>query len=195
MRRALMRVKFAGLESLAEALAPAVADAVAGSRAPDDAVLTWVPLGRRRRRARGFDQAEAVARAVGRLTGRPARRMLRRAIETDPQARRTGRERRDSMRGAFAFGAQDGPPPNVVLVDDILTSGATMAECAGVLRRAGAVDVGALTVARSLNGPLPARCYNPLMLPIGTAVPPRATRSPHSDRDGRGRKGDRWTSC
>jgi ComF family protein len=195
VRRALMRVKFAGLESLAQALAPAVAEAAAASRASDDAVLTWVPLGRRRRRARGFDQAEAVARAVGRLTGRPVSRMLRRTIETDPQARRTGRQRRDSMRGAFAFGAHEPPPPNVVLVDDILTSGATMAECAGVLRRAGAVEVGALTVARSLNGPLPARCYDRLMLPIGTAVPPRVTPSPGPNRGGRGRKGDRWTSC
>src|SRR5256885_2379193 len=88
VRRALMRLKFGGWRGAAEPLAAAIAssllEACPAARAPRVAggelpVLTWVPLGPRRRRARGFDQAEALARAVGRLSGVPVRRLARRA--------------------------------------------------------------------------------------------------------------------
>jgi predicted amidophosphoribosyltransferase len=83
--------------------------------------------------------------------------MLTRAVETAPQARRGGDARRRALGGAFrAVGAV---PPRVLLVDDVLTSGATVAECARTLLAAGALEVGVLTAARSLGGPLPARCY------------------------------------
>jgi predicted amidophosphoribosyltransferase len=176
VRAALMRLKFSGLSQLAEALAPAMAEALARAPPGDPAcgqgrgtVLTWVPLGARRRRARGYDQAEVLARAVGAISGRPVRRLLRRVVETGPQARRAGQERRMALRGAFA---PIGPlaPVRVVLIDDILTSGTTAAQCALALRRAGATDVGLVTVARSLGEPLPARCYNPARFPPGSVV-------------------------
>jgi predicted amidophosphoribosyltransferase len=126
-------------------------------RAPPDAVVTWVPLGRRRKRARGFDQAEALARPLAADAGLHLRRLLVRTAETAPQARRGGEARRAALRGAFrALGAV---PQRVLLIDDVLTSGATAAECARTLLGAGADEVGVLTAARSLGGPLPARCY------------------------------------
>jgi ComF family protein len=176
VRRALMGLKFSGLSDVAEAFAPFMAEAL--PRAPPmdptigeggDAVLTWVPLAPQRRRKRGYDQAEALARAVGALSGMPVRRLLRRVLETAPQARRAGPERRLALRGAFA---PAGPVrgDRVVLVDDVLTSGATAAECASALRSAGAVDVGLITAARSLGERLPARCYNPARFPPGSVV-------------------------
>jgi ComF family protein len=153
-----MRLKFSGLSQTARAFAPPVAEALARAPPPTWAieldepfVLTWVPLGTRRRRERGYDQAEVLARAVGALTGWPVRALLRRAVETAPQARRTGPDRRRALRGAFAAAAPL-DAARVVLVDDVLTSGATAAECAGVLRRSGAGEVGLLTAARSLGG-------------------------------------------
>jgi hypothetical protein len=130
--------------------------------------LTWVPLGARRLRVRGFDQAQALAQAIGSLTGLPVHSLLARVRETDPQARRSGPERRRAL--ADAFRARPHPFPRVLLVDDVLTSGATAAACARALLSAGALEVGLLTAARSLGGPLPARCYNPAVLPPGSVV-------------------------
>jgi ComF family protein len=163
VRSGLIRLKFSGWRSAARTLGPWMVDAflrdLPASRAPGGSVVTWVPLGRRRRRERGFDQAEALARAVAAETGWPLRRLLDRVVETTPQARRTGAERRSALEGAFR--ARTPPPPWVVLVDDVLTSGATTAECARVLRAAGAVEVGVLCAARALGGPIPSRCYTP----------------------------------
>jgi ComF family protein len=177
-RNLLMRLKFSGMRSIAEALAPWMLEEAA--RAPprgwsdafrgagQQAVLSWVPLGRRRRRARGYDQAEVLCRALHRLTGWRLQRLLKRISETPPQAMRSAAERKRALRGAFRVVAT--PPPRVMLVDDVLTTGATAAECADELLRAGAQEVGVLTAARSLGGPLPARCYTPAGLQPGSVV-------------------------
>jgi ComF family protein len=172
-RAALMKLKFGRLRSVSEGLAPWMLLAVA--RAPPASVLigevpflTWVPLGKGRRRSRGYDQAEALARSLGQLTGWRLRPLLERVVETAPQARRKGGQRRRALRGAFRVRMR--PPQRVILVDDVLTSGATAAECARALVAAGAGEVGVLTAARSLGGGVPARCYNPRVLLPGSVV-------------------------
>ncbi len=168
VRRALMSLKFGGLRANAEPLADWMVRAL-GPMDTHRLQVTWVPLGRRRLSRRGFDQAEALARAVAaRLDVAPARRLLRRTTETEPQARRVGAARRQAVRGAFLALARQ--PQRVLLIDDVLTSGATAAECARVLRRAGAEEVVLLTAARSLGGAVPARCYNPAGLWPGSVV-------------------------
>jgi ComF family protein len=147
-------VKFSGWRAVAADLAPAMAEVfdLGGE------VITWVPLARRRRARRGFDQAEVLARAVAPRVGLPAVRLLRKIKETPPQARRTGVDRRRSLEGAFL--AEGAVPASVVLVDDVLTTGATAAACAEALRRNGARTVAVLALARSLRAPPPARCYS-----------------------------------
>ena len=159
VRSALMRMKFGGGRVVAEALAPFLVPALGRSPPGPDPVVTWVPLGRVRRRERGFDQAEVLARALAPLACLRAEPMLVRARETAPQARRTAAERRLALRGAFRARSVASPSQRVILVDDVLTTGETAAECARVLRAAGVTEVGVLTAARSLGGPLPARCY------------------------------------
>jgi len=129
----------------------------AGGRLDESQTITWVPLARRRRRARGFDQAELLANALAHRAGLPVRGLLERVRETDPQARRSAADRRKALAGAFRVVAP--PPPRVVLVDDVLTTGATAGACATALRDAGTSTVGVVTAARALNGPLPGRCY------------------------------------
>jgi predicted amidophosphoribosyltransferase len=119
--------------------------------------VAWVPLSWRRRGARGFDQAEVLAGLVAVRLGLDAVPLLSRVRETTAQATRTGRERRGSLRGAFAPTGR--APPSVLLVDDVLTTGVTAAACAAALREGGAGRVAVLTAARSCRGEVPARCY------------------------------------
>ena len=149
-RRAVHRLKFSGWRGVGTALASAIAameDLPAGAD-----VVTWVPLSRRRLAERGFDQARALATGVGRELDLPVRGLLRRAISTGPQAQRHAAERRSAMRGAFAVRDRVAVPAHVLLVDDVLTTGATAAAAAEALRGAGAHSVHLLAAARALPG-------------------------------------------
>lgn len=146
VRRAVHRLKFAGWRPVAEALGGAMV-AVCEDR-PD--VATWVPLSRRRLAERGFDQARALAVVVARELDVPVVPLLRRVGDPGPQARRGGPARRAAMRGTFE--AVSTPPRRVLLVDDVLTTGATAGACAEVLLGAGASEVGVLTAARAVSG-------------------------------------------
>ncbi len=151
VRRAVHRLKFAGWRPVAGALADAMASAWSTEwrsawRAPD--AVTWVPLSRDRLAARGYDQAKALAGAVAPRLGLPASALLRRVGDPGPQARRGGDARRLAMRGMFA--AASTAPSRVLLVDDVLTTGATASACAEALRQAGAREVCLLTAARAV---------------------------------------------
>jgi ComF family protein len=147
VRRAVHRLKFSGWRPVASALGRAMVSAFADAPARPDAV-TWVPLSRARLAARGYDQARALAEAVAPGLELPAVRLLARVADAGPQARRGGEARREAMRGAFeAVGTS---PARVLLVDDVLTTGATAGACAEALLGAGASQVLLLTAARAL---------------------------------------------
>jgi ComF family protein len=154
LARAIRGMKFSGWHALGPHLAGGMAE-VAGDVLPADAVA-WVSLSGRRRSRRGFDQAEVIARALAMRLDLPVVPLLRRVRETGAQARRSGVDRQRALGDAFR--AVDEAPRTVLLVDDVLTTGATAAACAETLKRAGAATVRLLTAARSLGGPVPARC-------------------------------------
>jgi ComF family protein len=170
IRRAVHRLKFAGDRSVAQALASAMAltDASPDAREPD--AITWVPLARSRLAERGYDQAKALADQLAPMIGRPAVRLLRRVADVAPQARRSGVERRAAMRGAFApafLERSPAMPKRILLIDDVLTTGSTAAECAQVLRDAGARRVDLLVAARALGR---GREYSRSGFPPGSVV-------------------------
>jgi ComF family protein len=150
VRDAVHALKFSGKTALAAPLGDLLLEACAWDLpvAPD--LIVPVPLHRARARARGFNQATLLARRVARRLGLPVRaRALRRVRPTRAQADLSGSERRTNVRGAFAARAAAAVTGrHVLLVDDVLTTGATASECARALLGAGARSVGVLTVAR-----------------------------------------------
>jgi ComF family protein len=116
-----------------------------------------VPLYKGKRRLRGFNQAELIARAAMKVCPARASFQLRSDIlirirDTHSQIGLTGHQRRENLRGAFAVArAEQVTGREVLLVDDVYTTGTTASECARVLRRAGASRVWVATVARTLK--------------------------------------------
>lgn len=140
------RLKYGGEAVVADALGADLGAVVAGGLALGwrvDAIVP-VPLAVGRARQRGYDQAELLARAAERVCGAPRRRLLRRVRDTRSQVGLGRAERAANVRGAFAAQRAGG---SVVLVDDVATTGSTLAECARALRAAGARDVRAVVVA------------------------------------------------
>jgi predicted amidophosphoribosyltransferase len=110
------------------------------------AVIVPVPASRSRLRARGIDPAEEIATALASLIASPLARCLVR--EDGPT--QVGRARGERLRDPPRVHARAVPPPRVLLVDDVLTTGATLAACATALRAAGASRVTAVTFARTI---------------------------------------------
>lgn len=144
-RRAVHALKYEGWWRLAEV--PAIPMARLGL-VTNETVLVPIPLNRARARRRGYNQAEALARALAARTGATiAPDALARTRATPTQTALTPEARRANVAGAFAAGVVRGA--RVVLVDDVLTTGATLGEAAVTLAEAGAASVHAITFARA----------------------------------------------
>jgi ComF family protein len=149
VRRAVHALKYRRRRRVAGALADALADALPG--APPGDALVPVPLHAGRLAERGFNQSEELARRLSARWQLPLRSEgLARARDTGHQAGLARRERLGNVAGAFVWRASGPPPARVILVDDVLTTGATLAACAAALRAAGAREVRAVALARSL---------------------------------------------
>ncbi|MDD4628342.1 MAG: hypothetical protein PHE68_03025 [Candidatus Peribacteraceae bacterium] len=116
------------------------------SKGAAKSVLCPVPLHWTRRFARGFNQAERLARFIAEVRGLELRHLLRRIRSTGSQAQRKRAERLTAVKGAFRCTTAD-PPKRVVLIDDLSTTGATLDACAQALKEAGATWVEAWVIA------------------------------------------------
>lgn len=147
-RDAVLALKYNGVSSLARPMAPLMLERLREWSPPVDALVP-VPLAGRRRRTRGYNQADLLAGELARLTGlRLERRALKRTRMTAPQVGQPDEEaRRRNVSGAFVPGPAT-VMGSVLLIDDVLTTGATLDACARVLLDRGAEAVFALTFAR-----------------------------------------------
>jgi ComF family protein len=142
-RRLVASLKFGGRLALAEVAAAAIVTAV-----PRDVLrgaLIPVPAAPTRHRRRGFDPADAIATALARELRSPVVPCLRRS----GGPRQVGRPRAERLADPPRVRARGPVPPDCVLVDDVLTTGATLSACARALRGAGAESVVAVTFART----------------------------------------------
>lgn len=147
------RIKFGGSFAYLSPIAHILVERLAVEHTSFDAI-TFVPLHKKRKRERGFDQAELLARHVAHQLGIPFRPLLRRVKHTHAQAELSVDTRRENVVGAFQPNAQVDILPNfayeersVLLIDDVVTTGATLAAASTILKAFGIERVTAITIA------------------------------------------------
>jgi ComF family protein len=160
LRELIHLLKFNGVRPAAGVLGRMLAESIAALEAEfgqAPALVIPVPLFKGRRHQRCFNQAELIARAALKFCAAGERMHLRNDIllrtrDTHSQIGLTSHQRRENMRGAFKVArATEVTGREVLVVDDVYTTGTTAAECARVLRRAGAARVWVATVARTMK--------------------------------------------
>jgi ComF family protein len=159
-RQLVLAMKYRNRRKVADALAAQIVHRLAP---PDVHLVTWAPTSSRRAGRRGYDHAELLARAVARRLGVPCRRMLYRRHG----GAQTGRSRADRLRGPSFSGRPCHAGLRVLLVDDVVTTGATMAAASSALRCAGVADVVCIAAAATPVHARPARPARPALLRAG----------------------------
>ena len=149
IRGAVLRFKFHGMQNYAGQFAAWMAVWVRDKLEGEYDLISWVPCSRRRRWSRGFDQAELLARALAKELGTEATATLKKIKHNPKQSQTGGAER----RRAHVLGVYQTMKPQrivgkrILLVDDVLTTGATLSECGKVLRMAGSGDLTCAVIA------------------------------------------------
>lgn len=151
----IARYKFQGRWSYAPAFAAWMVECARAHADWEPQVVAWAPLSRERYAQRGYDQARLLAKYVARELGLPLEPLLEKVRDTQAQSGlHEPSRRRANVQGAYRL--RDGAEQcvagrRILLVDDVVTTGATLSECAACLKIAGAEAVFALTLARALK--------------------------------------------
>jgi ComF family protein len=150
VRDSFHRYKFDGYRWYAPAYGRWMSDCLRDYLNEPVDLVTWAPLSRRRRHQRGYDQARLLAHEVAVSLGMEETQLLEKAVDTPAQSGLEGAaKRRANVLGVYAL--KPGADPagkRILLVDDIVTTGSTLSECARVLKTAGAERVVCVTLAR-----------------------------------------------
>lgn len=151
VRESIHRYKFSSRNGYAKTYGRLVAQCICDHLAGKYDIITWVPLSAKHLKRRGYDQAMLLAMATALERNEVAVETLRKVRNTDTQSRLNN----DSSRRANVLGAYEVTDPKLVegkrvlLIDDVVTTGATLSECARMLRMCGAEDVVCATLARA----------------------------------------------
>ena len=148
IRRSILRFKFHGARSYAEVYGRLIAMKLLSEETSFD-ILSWVPISRMRKWRRGYDQVQLIAEAAGRELGITPQPTLKKIRNNRPQSRLgNAAQRRANVLGAYRLAENaDIQGKRVLLLDDIITTGATAGECARMLLTAGAKEVSCAAVA------------------------------------------------
>lgn len=148
------RYKFSGVRAYVRPYVTLMSQCVADHLDGGFDLVTWAPISWRRSYKRGYDQARLLAEGLGRELNVPCQRLLRKIRHTRPQSSLKGEsERRANVLGAYQMcRTAQVAGKRILLVDDVMTTGATLSECARVLRTAGAAQVVCVTLAMAGEG-------------------------------------------
>jgi competence protein ComFC len=150
VRQSLLRYKFGQCTGYAEIYGGLVSECICENLGGQFDVVSWVPLSRARKKKRGYDQAYLIAASVGRRLDMPVVPTLKKVKNVKAQSSTGSAEkRRANISGAYAvIDVQSVSGKRILLVDDIITTGSTLSECARTLQMAGAGTITAAAVAR-----------------------------------------------
>jgi ComF family protein len=151
IRQAIHQLKYHNLRAISPCLAELLADYLESNPLPGEALVP-VPLHPRRLKERGYNQSSLLARELAKLTNLPViEDCLIRVKEARPQVKTTSmEERRNNVIDAFACRNGEINGKQIILIDDVCTSGATLESCAAALKSKGAISVWGLTLAREI---------------------------------------------
>ena len=151
VRKAVHRYKFTPVRARGEALGKLMAQCAVDHPEIQPEIIAWVPLSAKRRRKRGFDQAEELAHSMGRELRLPVEGVLRKDRDTTQQSSiRDKEERRANVLGVYSLSpGVEVRGKCLLLVDDVVTSGSTLSACAKVLAEAGVEKVWCVTLAQA----------------------------------------------
>ena len=151
VRASFHRYKFSGRQGYAKVYGGLMAQCVADHLKGQYDLITWVPLSRERKRERGYDQAMLLALAVALELDDVAVETLQKVHHSRAQSSLEGADaRRENVKGNYAVTDRElVEGRRILLIDDIITTGATLSECATTLREARAADVVCATLARA----------------------------------------------
>ena len=146
-REGILRYKFQGGIAAADALGELAARCAAEEFSGEFDTVTWVPVGPKRLKKRGYDQTRLLAEAACRLWETEAVQLLRKPVDNPPQSKlRDAAARRANVLGVYeALSGVEGK--HILLMDDVATTGATLLECARTLKEAGAASVRCVALA------------------------------------------------
>lgn len=150
VRRAMLAYKFGGLKYISAAFARLMADKAVRENISFDTV-TYVPLTPKDQRKRGYNQTKLIAEKFCDILNLPPPEMLlKKTIQTEKQEKLDYKKRAVNLKGSFsAINKEEIKSKQILLIDDVLTTGMTASECAKTLKKAGAAKVFALTAATS----------------------------------------------
>ena len=144
MRDLLRDMKFRNKKRIATGLGLLFAKSI---ELPDEEfLLTWLPMHPKKQKERGFNQAEIMAKEVAKEFGIPCKNLLKRTVDTPAQSGLHPKLRKENVMGAFETN-QTVLGASIIIIDDIFTTGASLDECAKVLKESGAKNVCAQTLA------------------------------------------------
>lgn len=143
VRGSLLRYKFNGASHYSELYGKLLAVRLFEHGIEDFDLVTWVPVSRRRKRRRGYDQAELLARSVARELSLPVTATLEKFVDNPPQSQKaSASERQANVRGVYrVIDVSAVKDKQILIIDDIVTTGATLSECGCTLKIAGAASV------------------------------------------------------
>ncbi len=148
VRKSIIGFKFHGKIARSRTFASFIVMHMREASAPHPDIITYVPMHPKKEMRRGYNQAKLLAEDISATICVPVVSTLKKCKDTSPQSSRSRRERFLALRGVFAFSCEtDIKGKCILLIDDILTTGATLDTCARILKKAGAKQVIAATCA------------------------------------------------